>query len=249
MKFPDHLKALSISEGDIVNLIFEGVELTMRLANVPDFTDLFDRVCPIRDFRNLDYSDWDEEIEGGALYKDFAFQSWYYYDEKYRGSIADCVFKISIIKSRPSDVESLFSLNSQKFKSQVLNWLKLENAECEPETRINWPCADNDYFAESLKLGLVDGLLTQDQFDQEEDRIANPDLDAFIPLGQFYYMVVKISFKSIHIETRKNPYTEDQIHQMKIALMKEFVSCINIEYDEETTALIKKLKEEEGQTS
>ena len=239
MNFPGDINGPKFSDGDIVTFTLPEAELTMRLPVVADYK-MTDRVSNIRDLTNVDTSSWEHFGDDGFCFNDVAVQSWKYEDLASHDNVARCFLKITIQKHGKSESDSLFSLNSQTFRDQQITWLAEGLSD---EDRPGWPSKENDFFAQTIKSDVLDGLQVQ------VERVKNagrdfPDIYALFSLGKYFTLAIDFSLLSLHYPDRKNPYSEEFLQDFKFKLFDDFISHIHIEYTPETIALIEQRTKE-----
>ena len=239
MNFPGDINGPKFSEGDIVSFTLPEAELTMRLPVVADYK-MTDRVSSVRDLTNIDTTNWEHFGDDGFCFSELAVQSWTYEDLDTHDNVADCLLIITILKHGKSESDSLFSLNSQTFREQQITWLAEDLSD---EDRPGWPSKENDFFAQTIKGDILDGL--QVQIETVKDAGRNfPDIYALFSLGKYFTVGIEYSLMSIHYPDRKNPYSEEFLQDLKFKLFDDFISHIQIEYTPETIALIEQRTKE-----
>jgi hypothetical protein len=243
--FPENIIGPKFSEGDIVTYTFDDAKLAMRLPVIPHNTDTIDRVSSIRDLRNIDTSDWTHYGDEGYCYEKVVVQDWKYEDMVTHDDIAYCLMTVTLQKHSESEAATLFGLNSKSFREQQLQWFSEDHNPNEHEGDPAWPCPENDFFAKTIEMDLVNGLLVQ-----IETVIGGgpqyPDLYALLSLGKHFAMGIKFSLQSLHYSDRTNPFSDELLESFKLKLFDDFLSYIRIDYNDETTAIIEGLKSEAG---
>lgn len=240
MKFPDHLTGPQFADGDLVTFVFDDAELTLRVPKVPYNRGTIDRVNPQKDFRNADTSGWDHFGDDGHCTNYLSTQTWNYEDALSHDDIAHALLDVEVLKQSNREAESCFSLNSQTFIRHFIDGIHGDFADSKQDERPYWPTHQNNFFARAMKRDYVDGL--QVQLDLVEGK-KYPTPCAYFSLGRRYTLRIAFHFGSLHYSDRKNPYSEELLHQFKLDAFDDFLSHIRIEYTPETVALIKKLKE------
>lgn len=239
MDFPGDINGPKFSEGDIVTFTLPEAELTMRLPVVADYK-MTDRVSNMRDLTNVDTSSWEHFGDDGFCFDDVAVQSWKYEDLITHDNVASCFLCITLEKHGNNEAESLFSLNSQTFREQQLEWIAEDSGG---DTRPGWPNEENNFFAKTLKKEMLDGLQV------EVERVSGggetvPNINAVFSLGKHFSMRIDFSLSSLHYPDRKNPYSEEFLQDLKFKLFDDFISHIHIKYTPETIALIEQRTKE-----
>lgn len=240
MKFPGNLTGPIFAEGDLVNFTFEDAELTLRAPKVPYNRETIDRVSPLKDFRNADTSDWKHFGNEGHCTYELLVQNWNYEDSASHDDVAHVLLKIIVLKHSPHEVNSSICLNSKLFREYFLACLKEDHEDSPPEGRPYWPSEENNFFAKTIKGEVLDGLQAQVDLGGGEK---HPVPSAYFSLGRSYSLRIAFHFGSLHyFDDRKNPYSEEFLHQFKLDAFDDFLSHIRIEYTPETVALIEQLR-------
>ncbi|HRH75857.1 MAG TPA: hypothetical protein PK129_00795, partial [Cellvibrionaceae bacterium] len=69
-------------------------------------------------------------------------------------------------------------------------------------------------------------------------QLITPKMMAYITLNKDLYLMISFSLDSLHYDNRKNPYSEELLHQFKIDLFDEFLSFIQVTYSGEVLNLV-----------
>lgn len=240
MKFPDHLTGPQFAEGDLASFIFDESELTLRVPKVPYNRGTIDRVNPCKDFRNADTSGWDHFGDDGHCTTYLSTQTWNYEDSVSHDDIAHALLDVEVLRHSESEADSCFALNSDSFYRHFIDGIHGDFADSKQDERPYWPTQENNFFAKAIKREYIDGL--QVQLDLVEGK-KYPTPCAYFPLGRRYTLRIAFHFGSLHyFDDRKNPYSEELLHQFKLDAFDDFLSHIRIEYTPETIALIDELR-------
>ena len=237
MIFPEFLVGPQFAEGDLVTFSFDDAELSLRLPVIPPSSDTIDRVCSLKHFKGIDTKDW--PLNGDIHMHKLVVQSWVYEDDITHLDIATCFMTIHILEHRENEKDSFFSLNAETFKRYHLNNYIDDLSHYDPETRPDWPRPDNDFFAKPLNKKILDGFLIQYVLSSQDPY---PQLFAFVPINKNFTLGILFCFRSLHYADRKNTYSEELLHKLKLDLFDEFLSYVQVEYSGETLAMIEKLK-------
>lgn len=244
MKFPKNLTGPNFAEGDLVTFNFDDAELTYRTPKVPYNRDTIDRVNHQKDFRNADTGDWDHFGDEGHCTAQLSVQNWNYEDEISHDDIAHVLLDVEVLKHSDKEYESCFCLNSKSFAEHFLKDIYSAYSESEQDDRPYWPTRQNNFFAKTINRDLIDGLQVQIDLGGGEKY---PVPSAYFSLGRRYSLRIAFHFGSLHYyDDRKNPYSEELLHQFKLDAFDDFLSHIRIEYTPETIALIERLRAEEA---
>lgn len=239
MKLMDSLAGPRFSDGDLVTFVFDEAELTLRIPKVPYNRDTIDKVVYQKDFRNADTSGWDHFGDEGHCTITLSVQSWNYEDQQSHDDIANVFLKIEVLKHSDNESEKLSGLNSHSFQKHFLDQIRNYFADADVDERPFWPTKKNNFFASTIKRDLIDGLQVQIDLGGGEKY---PVPCAYFSLGRRYTLRIAFHFGSLHYSDRKNPYSEELLHQFKLDAFDDFLSHIRIEYTPETVALINQLK-------
>jgi len=99
---------------------------------------------------------------------------------------------------------------------------------------------ENSFFAKTIKGQVLDGLQAQVDLGGGEKY---PVPSAYFSLGRRYSLRIAFHFGPLHyFDDRKNPYSEELLHQFKLDVFDDFLSHIRIEYTPETIVLIEQLR-------
>lgn len=238
MIFPEFINGPQFQDGDLVTFGFDDAEVTLRLPNVPYNRDTTNNVCPQRDFRQVDVSDWQKTDVGNAV-KLLVSQSWKYEDAITHDDIAHCFLKIIIGEIAEDGQKRQCCLNSLLFKEWIINTCVGENTPEVLAGNLSRPSVENHFLAKPVPRDTVDWVSMQ-RYLQGEDSPPSPV--AYIPVNKRFRMNVSFTFNSIHYSDRKNPYSEELLHQLKLDLFDEFISFIHVDYSGATLEIIQRLK-------
>lgn len=240
MRFPGQLTGPVFSDGDLVTFVFDDAQLTLRVPKIPYNRDSVDRVNRRRDFRNPDTSNWDHFGDEGHCIESLVTQNWNYEDQQSHDDIANVFLKIVVLKHSDKEYESCLCLNSKSFADHFLKDIYSAYSDSTQDERPYWPTKQNNFFAKVIKRDLIDGLQVQIDLGGGEKR---PVPSAYFSLGRRYSLRIAFHFGSLHyFDDRKNPYSEEFLHQFKLDAFDDFLSHIRIEYTPETIALIDELR-------
>lgn len=237
MKFPGSLTGPQIADGDLVSFTFDDAELTLRLPVVIYGSDTIDRVCSTHDFRKAETWRWDDCV--GYRIKELVVQKWTYEDTVSHDDIANCRMDINILSHRDTDDLGFYLLNSDQFYHYMLKLLTDEHRDGPAEIRANWPSEANDFFLQSIAKPVVNGLIFQTDIGGGSKY---PAPTAFFPLGRAMSLRIAFDFGSLHYSNRKNPYSDELLHQMKLEVFDEMLSFVQIDYTPETIKLVDAMK-------
>lgn len=235
MEFPGFITGPQFCDGDIVTFVFEDAELTLRLPVVAYDTDSIDEVGAVRDFTGAETWRWDECA--GNRQKEIVLQSWKYEDDVTHDDIASVYMSVCVISHKDIDERGLYLLNSNDFESYWLQELADDYLDT-PETRDGWPSAINSFFCKTIDKPVLDGIQVQVDLGAGAKY---PVPTAYFSLGRRFSLRISFSFCSLHYSDRKNPYSDDLLHDWKADLFNDFLSYISIEYTPETVAMIKEI--------
>jgi len=238
MIFPEGIRGPVISEGDLVSFKFPDSTLTMRLPKIPYNHDTTDRVSETTDWTAEDTNRWDDHPNGKQ--KELIYQTWKYEDEETHDDIAFCILHIHVQKLRGIDRDLPCTLNIAAFRERVLSDLADDEQEFGTETREGWPTFANEFFLESLQRPALDGLKCL--LDLEGKRAAHPMPYALFVLGEKLCLSIAFTLRSLHYSDRKNPFSDDLLHQFKMDLFDELISHIHIEYSPEVIERVEAMK-------
>jgi hypothetical protein len=243
LDFPDGISGPDISNGDLVNFRFPKSSLTLRVPKIPFNNDTEDRIAAI-DWTRPDYQSWTGTITGRT--KELVYQTWRYKDQNTHDNVALCFLEIDIHKLDGIDSSQPVTLNNQAFRRHVLNELILDEKDRanDPdigiETRTGWPTQKNDFFLEDVKKPVLNGLRLQLDLIVKQSSYPMP-LAVFI-LDADIKLIVSLTLESLHYSDRKNPFSEELLHQFKMDLFEEILKNIQIDYSPELVAQIEALK-------
>ncbi len=243
MDFPDGIVGPDISNGDLVNFRFPKSSLTLRVPKIPFNNDTKDHIAET-DWSRPDYQNWTTTIIGRT--KDLVCQSWRYRDHETHDNVALCFLTMDIHKLNGIDSSQPVTLNNQAFRQHVLNELILDEKERENnpdigiETRAGWPTQKNDFYLEDVKKPALNGL----RFlrDLVVKQSSHPMPIAVFVLGEDINLDISFTLESLHYTDRKNPFSEELLHQFKMDLFEEILENIQIDYSPELVAQIEALK-------
>lgn len=226
MEFPGSLTGPRFGEGDIVTFLFEDAELTLRLPVVVYNTESIDEVSPVRDFTNAETWRWDECMEHRQ--KEIVVQNWKYEDEVTHDNIAAVYLSISIIAHKDIDEHGHYLLSSRAFRQF---W--------EEASKKSY----NKSVMKEIEKPLINGVHA---LIDPDDGVSQPTPIAFFSLGRRFSARMSFCFDSLHYSDRKNPYSDELLHNWKLDLFDDFLSYLNIAYTPETVALIKNIDDAKG---
>lgn len=235
MIFPNYLSGPKIENGYFVSFSFDQADFLCRLPEIPNYEQRFDIVSPTRDFTNFDVSSWDD---GGDcwLFK-IAYQSWKYEDEISHHDIAICGLTITLIADKPGAKLNPDALNPKAYLEHIINLFA---------SNYGPGCAyrgdKGDYYAMLVGNGVPIGVKMQAP--PEMDQLITPKMIAYIPLNLDLSLMICFTLNSLHYDDRKNPYSEELLHQFKIDLFDEFLSYIQVTYSGEVLKLVEQQAKE-----
>jgi hypothetical protein len=238
MIFPEGIRGPDISEGDLVSFKFPDSTLTMRLPKIPYNHDTTDRVSAISDWTTEDTYHWDDYMNGKQ--KDLVYQTWKYEDSNTHDDIAFCILQIHVQKFKGVDQYSPFTFKGAAFRDRLLSDLIEDEKEFGMETREGWPSAANEFFIESIQKHVLNGLKCL--LDLEAKRASHPMPYALFVLGEKLCLNLTFTLCALHYSDRKNPFSDDLLHQFKMDLFDELISHIHIEYSPEVIERVEAMK-------
>jgi hypothetical protein len=243
LDFPDGIVGPDISNGDLVNFRFPKSSLTLRVPKIPFNNDTEDRIAAV-DWTSPDYHNWTTTIIGRT--KELVYQSWRYKDQDTHDNVALCFLTMDIDKLDGIDSSQPVTLNNQAFRQHLLNELILDEKEQgnDPdigiETRAGWPTQENEFFLEDVKKPTLNGL--RFLLDLDVKQSAHPMPLAVFVLDADISLNISLKLQSLHYSDRKNPFSEELLHQFKMDLFEEILKNIQIDYSPELVSQIEALK-------
>lgn len=218
MKFPDFITGPRFADGDITTFTFEDAQLTLRLPVVVYNTHSIDEVSPVRDFNGAETSRWEEYMQHRR--KELVVQNLTYEDDVTHDNIASLYISASVVAHKDIEERGHYLLSSERLESYWLDALAEEY---------------DAVLAKAVEGPLINGLrVLVDPGDGTQFSVPV----AFFSLGRRFSLQIYFDFGSLHYSDRKNPYSDELLHEWKVDLVDDFLSHINIEYTPETVALI-----------
>ncbi|MET0357194.1 MAG: hypothetical protein ABW044_10475, partial [Cellvibrio sp.] len=240
MKYPGNIIGPKFAEGDLITFMFDGAELTIRSVIVPRNSHGADRLCSIKDFRNINTRDWDtNDQEHPSI--ELLLQRWCFEDSRSLDDIAECEVYVGLVEVGEADRKANTLLSTPTLESLMLSWHHYsfgaqhnEKYEQDP----TWPALSNRYHGRSIAQDHIDWFVLQLNLSLQ----VQPVQAAMIPINSRFVLMTFIDLQSLHYAGRANPYSNTLLKQFEKDLFEEFLSHIRIDYSPETIATIKSLK-------
>jgi len=240
MNYPGNIIGPKFEDGDFINLLFQGAELTFRAPIVPRNTHGADRLSTIKDFRNINTQDWetnDQEHPSVEL----MLQRWSFEDARSLDDIAQCQIFVGLVECKEDAQKENIFLRSPEFEDLMIDWhdysFNQEHGEKYAQDN-TWPALPNRYNARSIPKEHIDWFVVELNLSLQ----VKPVQLAMIPINHRFVLMTYIDLQSLHYAGRTNPYSEETLKQFEKDLFEDFLSHIRIEYSPETIATIQSLK-------
>ncbi|MFO1369277.1 MAG: hypothetical protein U1F46_09800 [Marinagarivorans sp.] len=229
MKFPDFLSGPGFNDGNLVHFECEDVEFSCRLPIIPNYEQRLDALTAKRDFSKYDTSDWHDG--GDCWLYELSRQSWKYEDAISHDDIAISGLTLTLILDKPEANIGNARFNPEEQKKYFVQWFNQNyGANC------GYRGERGDYNVAFIGGGVPIGIKLQSP--PEIAQLITPKMMAYITLNKDLYLMISFSLDSLHYDNRKNPYSEELLHQLKIDLFDEFLSFIQVTYSGEVLNLV-----------
>lgn len=229
MKFPDFLSGPGFDEGSFVSFDFDGAEFLCRLPIIPNYERRLDKISTKREFTQCDFAEWEDG--GDCWLYDISRQRWRYEDEISHDDIAMCNLNLTLIADKPEANIGNARFNPEEQKNYFIQWFNQNyGANC------GYRGERGDYNVAFIGGGVPIGIKLQSP--PEIAQLITPKMMAYITLNKDLYLMISFSLDSLHYDNRKNPYSEELLHQFKIDLFDEFLSFIQVTYSGEVLNLV-----------
>ena len=240
MIFPQNIIGPKFDQGDLLTFVFEGAELTFRAPVIPVNRNNIDRPSTIKDFRNIDTSNWKTDDQEHPLTK-LLLQHWSFEDSRTLDDIAECRLWIELVEASKQDQVEKKLLSYSRFEELMLNWnsFTLKDDERKKTEGSSWPSVENRFNGRSIAKDHLDWFVA----DLPMDPQLKPIELVMIPINSRFLLMAYVQIESLHYAGRTNPFSNELLKQFERDLFEDFLSHIKIEYSPELIATIESLKD------
>lgn len=242
MIFPANIIGPSFDQGDLVTFIFEGAELTFRAPTLPENKHKVDELSSIRDFRNIDASDWNTDDQEHAIIQ-LLLQHWSFEDSRTLDNIARCRLYVELVEVSKQDQLEGKLFSASRFQELMLSWhsFTFKDDERKNDEGPSWPSIENRFNGRPIAKKNLNWFLVELPLNP---RLAPIQL-VMIPINNRFVLMAYIKIESLHYAGRTNPFSNELLKQFERDLFEDFLSHINIEYSPELISTIQSLKNKE----
>jgi len=240
MNYPGNIIGPKFEDGDIINFLFDGAELTLRAPKIPRNNHGADRMCDTRDFRDINTRDWEtNDQEHPSI--ELLLQRWSFEDARTLDDIAQCETFVGLVECKEDARKANVFLSYPEFENLMIDWHDYSFHQDHSEKHAHdpsWPALPNRYNGRSITKEHIDWFVVELTLSLQE----KPVQLAMIPINDRFVLMTYIDLQSLHYAGRSNPYSNETLKQFEKDLFEDFLSHITIEYNPETIATIQSLK-------
>lgn len=239
MKYLGNIIGPQFKDGDLISLMFDGAELAFSALKIPRNNYGADRLCSIKDFRNINTREWDTNDQERPCIE-LLLQRWCFEDARTLDDIAECEVFAGLVEVNENEREANALLSSPDFENLMLAWHHYSVGEEHNEKYAldpTWPALPNRYNGRAIAKEHLDWFIVELKITLQE----KPVRLAMIPINNRFVLMTFIDLQSLHYAGRSNPYSEETLKQFEKDLFDDFLNHIKIEYSPETIALINAL--------
>lgn len=236
MKYPGNIIGPKFNEGDLITFIFDDAEFTLRALKIPRNNHGADRVCDIKDFRNISTLKWDTNDQEHPCIE-LLLQRWCFEDSRTLDDIAECEVFVGIVEVPENQRIENTLLSSPDFENLMLSWHHHSVGEQHDDKYAldpTWPALSNRFNGRSVEKEHLDWFVVELNISLQKE----PVQLAMIPINNRFVLMTFIDLQSLHYAGRTNPYSDELLKQFEQDLFEDFLSHIRINYTPETISQI-----------
>ncbi len=223
MLLPEAWEGPDFTGGDIVQLAFEGADVTLYLPKLPNYRDVINEVAAQTDYVDPDTSEW-EQLDYSRL-KQIVHQTWKYVDTQRNTSVAFAELRITLEERSEQLRERYAQMDFDAFFDERIQEFKEDTPEENVSLEEGSPCAANNFLARPFTKS---GRQWMSMELNMSPQVIYPTF--FAPLNSRFYMGAHFSLVALVSEYAENLYTDASLLGLSRKLFKQFVEQIHVEY-------------------